>query len=375
MNVRLIMLVALLSVSAAASAKRYEAPMPLAQDLQVEVVLNQQELGVDVPATASSVGAQFGLLGALVGSAITAGQVANAEKRVAEIRNVLVDYRFNENFERQLRAKLASEGISPNPQFTFMATPWDAYSATKAGKVAADGVLIITPRYSITNNFEVLKVSLSARFVNRTFKPNGKMKEKNLLMSWYSFQFPMTKLDGSFATEDAQRWIDLGPQEMQGLLDQGITQVVDMMVYEFSPEGRQVAKTKTKAKNTFLKGKPYWGWSLREAPDWIWLREWGVAGITGYYPVDGMTKAAAAAATVVDSSAAESTATDSAEAASIESESTGTGSAAVGQPVAGAVTDAVAVPEPVVAEAAPASTEDAAPVDSAAPATGVDSSQ
>lgn len=347
MNVRLIMLVALLSVSAAASAKRYETPMPLAQDLQVEVILNQQELGVDVPATASSVGAQFGLLGALVGSAITAGQVANAEKRVAEIRNVLVDYRFNDNFERQLRAKLASEGISPNPQFTFMATPWDAYSATKAGKVAADGVLIITPRYSITNNFEVMKVSLSARFINRTFKPNGKMKEKNLVMSWYSFQFPLTKLEGSYATEDAQRWIDLGQQEMQGLLDQGITQVVDMMVYEFSAEGRQAAKTKTKAKNTILKGKPYWGWSLREAPNWIWLREWGVAGITGYYPVDGTTKAAGAASTAADSAAA-------------------------AQPVAGAVTDAVAEPAPVAADV-PASTEEAAPADPAAPATGADS--
>jgi len=308
MNVRLILLVALLSVSAAAPAKKYETPMPLAQDLQVEVILNQQELGVDVPATASSVGAQFGLLGALIGATITAGQVANAEKRVAEIRNVLVDYRFNDNFERQLRAKLASEGISPNPQFTFMATPWDAYSATKAGKLAADGVLIITPRYSITNNFEVLKVSLNARFVNRKFKPNGKMKEKNLVMSWYSFQFPLTKLDGSYATEDAQRWIDLGRQEMHGLLDQGITQVVDMMVYEFSAEGRQAAKTKTKAKakNTLLKGKPYWGWSLRETPDWIWLREWGVLGITGYYPVDGLTKAAGTASPVAASAAADS---------------------------------------------------------------------
>jgi len=341
MNVRLILLVALLSVSSAASAKKFAPPMPLAQNLQVEVILNQQELAVDVPDTANQVGAQFGLIGALIGAAVTAGQVANAEKVVEDIRNQLVDYNFNATFERQLREKLASEGLSPNPQFTFMASPWDAYSAKKAGKVAANGILVITPRYSITNNFELLKVNMTVTSVNRTFKSNGKPKEKIVFWRNYSFQYPMSKIKGSFAAEDSQRWVGMGKAELHGLLEQGSSQVIDMLVYEFSPAGRAQLAEKTKAKNTYLNGKAYWGWNLRQDPKWIWVREYKVAGITGYYPLTGESTTAAAPAAVVAPEAAAPAAMAAPEAAAapapvLAPEAVPAPAAAVAAPVTGA---------------------------------------
>ena len=286
MNVRLILLVALLSGSSAASAKKFQPPMPV-QNLQVEVVINQQELAVDVPDTAANIGMQFGAIGGLIGGVVMMGQEANAERVVADLRHELIDYRFNEVFERQLRAKLASEGLSPNPQFTFMASPIDVDSATMAGKVAGNGILIITPRYSITNNFEVLQVSMNVRSVNRTFKANGKPKEKTLFWRNYSFKYPMAKVKGSLALEDSKRWVGMGKLQLHGLLEQASSQVIDMLVYEFSPAGRELLASKEKPKNTYLNEKAYWGWSMRQDPKWIWVREFNVGGITGYHPITG----------------------------------------------------------------------------------------
>ena len=53
----------------AVAAKPAEVPMPVAQELPVELVFNQQELEVEVPQTASAVGMQFGLIGLFGGIA------------------------------------------------------------------------------------------------------------------------------------------------------------------------------------------------------------------------------------------------------------------------------------------------------------------
>lgn len=69
------------------SAKTKPLPMPLAPELPVEIVMNQHELAVDVPETATAMGAQFGLIVALIGSAIQNSQVKKAEERAAPIRD------------------------------------------------------------------------------------------------------------------------------------------------------------------------------------------------------------------------------------------------------------------------------------------------
>ena len=65
------------------AAKQEPLPLPLEPQLSVELILGQQEMAVDVP-DSSAATAQFGLIGALVGSAIENAQVQNAEKRVVD---------------------------------------------------------------------------------------------------------------------------------------------------------------------------------------------------------------------------------------------------------------------------------------------------
>jgi len=289
------------------SAKPAPLPIPLAQELPVEVVLNQHELAVEVPATASAVGMQFGLIGALVGSAVQNAQVKKAEERVVPIRNALLDYRFNERVEAALRAKLASEGLSPNPTIKVMATPWDAVDAQQSKQDMPLHALVIVPHYAIDYDFNTLSVSLLAQLVDRTVKPNGKVKTKFLFSRNYAFRFPLA---GALGDDNPQRWAGMGAQRLGALLDQGVNQATDMLVHDFSPAGRADREQKIKRETATVKGMSYPGRAVRQSDEWVWVRTGNgmFATLQGYQPVDpSATPAASADAAAAASASAPAT--------------------------------------------------------------------
>ena len=83
-------------------------------DNKVDVIsiIDQQELDALFPIQNSSgVSAQFGLIGALIGSAIDASaNSTNAEKatnNLSPIRNKLIDYNFDEILQSNIESKLS----------------------------------------------------------------------------------------------------------------------------------------------------------------------------------------------------------------------------------------------------------------------------
>jgi hypothetical protein len=275
------------------SAKPKPLPMPLAQDLPVEVVMSQHELAVDVPETASAMGAQFGLIGALIGSAVQNSQVKKAEERVVPIRDQLLAYRFNERVEAALRARLASEGVSPNPAIKVLQTPWDAADAQQNKQDMPLHAMVITPRYSIDAAFGTLSVSMQTQIVDRTVKPNGKVKTKYLFSRNYAFRFPLM---GALGEDNPQRWAGMGSAGLSALLDQGVDQAADMLVYDFSAAGRAEWDQKIKRETAAVKGVEYRGRAVRQGADWVWVRTGGnmyIATLQGYQPTDAKPVAAA----------------------------------------------------------------------------------
>ncbi|CAA9337219.1 MAG: hypothetical protein AVDCRST_MAG71-2046 [uncultured Lysobacter sp.] len=287
------------------TAKPKPLPMPLAPELPVEVVLNQHELAVDVPATATAVGAQFGLIGALVGAGIQNAQVKNAEERVMPLRDLLLEYRFNERLEAALRAKLASDGLSPAPVITVMKSPWDALDAQQSKQDMPLHAMVLIPRYSIDSDFQQLSVTLTAQVVDRTVKPNGKVKTRYAFSRAYAFRFPLLADTG----ENLPRWIGAGGPHLAGLLDQGIEQTVDMLVYDFSAEGRAQWDQKIKRENVTLKGLMYAGLAVRKTDDWVWVRSGRnfMQTVHGYRPVTATAAPASvtSAAAVVEPATSE----------------------------------------------------------------------
>ncbi|MFT3806320.1 hypothetical protein [Arenimonas sp.] len=282
MKFRVIACMALLCVSSTVSAKKYVLPAPVAQELPVEVTLSQQEIAIDTPDN-SAVAGQFGLIGALVGAAISNSQAKTAEERAGQIRNLLIDYRFNEDFERAIRAKIASDGISPSPQLVLRDTVWDAYSANTqaglkqseaAGKEPPTGTLMaITPRYALSYTLQEMYVSAFVSILQRTKKPNGKYKDKWMWSRSYRFTIPLNPSYGLKPETNIGRWQAIGGPEMQRMLKIGVEQVTDMIVYDFSAEGRAEAERKVDKKEAGeFKGNKTFGRQVRTSDEWYWLR-------------------------------------------------------------------------------------------------------
>jgi hypothetical protein len=253
----------------ATAAKLQPLPMPIAEQLPVELVMSQQEIAVDVPNTASAMGAQFGLIGALIGSAVQNSQVKSAEQRVAEIRNLLIDYRFNERMEQALRARLAGEGISPNPVVVVMPSPWDAASAMDGATLPQD-VLVVTPGHAMTYAMDGLSVRATVSLVHRERKSNGKVKQTIRFSRPYGFQFALSAPPAEGETEGG--WMGLGKTGMAAVVDKGVEQLADMIAYDFSAAGRAEAQAKVKADKVPFAGRIYRGRSVRSTDAYLWLR-------------------------------------------------------------------------------------------------------
>lgn len=351
------------ALSFSVAAKKPELPMPLADDLAVEVVLSQHELAVDVPETASSMGMQFGLVGALVGSAVQNAQVKKAEERIVPIRDHLLGYRFNERIEAVLRTELPSEGISPNPSIRVMQTPWDAVEARNGLGDMPLYAMVIVPRYSMDSGFGTLSVMLNVQVVDRTIKSNGKVKTKRRLVRDYAYRFPL--LD----TVDAgpQVWARMGPERLAQLLDRGIEQSVEMLVHDLSEAGRTEQRQVIRGERVHVKGLSYPGRAMRQTEDHVWVRTGNgrMSKLSGYQPISADVAMAQAVAPMEEAASvvSESVAADESalEPGKIESGAVGT-EAVDTETVGGGEPAADTVPVPV--DEAPVDAEAVAPAES-----------
>lgn len=261
------------------SAAETTATLPVAPEpKQIEVMLTQPEMAVDVPNTGGAVAAGVGgILGALIGAAINKAAVSNAETRVAEMRNTLVDYHFNDRFEQVLRAKFAAANLAPAPTVEYLHSVRGRDELIAANAVSRTGLLYLSPRYSITSDFERMSVTVPATTLDRSLK-GEKVKERYRAFGNYTYSFPMQKIAGSGATEDSKRWVGLGGPEMVAMIEEGIDQVTDMIVYDQSPAGLVEAKTKVDRK----------GRNVGPTADRQWLRT--RMGMTASHPIDGTNK-------------------------------------------------------------------------------------
>lgn len=291
------------------AASMQPLPYPIEQDLPVVVILNQYEMQVDVP-DSSAVASQFGLLGALIGAAVDSTATKNAEARIAAIRNLMIDYNFNQKFEQAIRASLATPGIAVNPQITIARSTGEiANSIPKPRPAEVITNLTITPRYSISNDFETVSLTMTVQYISTTLKPNGKTKQAYNFSRIYKFNIPMDPVKGSQATEDSNRWAELGSKQLMLLADQSIKQVTDMFAFDFSTEGRALSAQSNKGLKVTFKGNTYSGRELRRTEDFVWVqsgKDWAQT-IQGYQPITGIPTEAINATEKLDGSPSQTT--------------------------------------------------------------------
>ena len=271
------------------AAKMQPLPYPIEQQLSVEIVLTQQEWQVDVQ-DSSAVASQFGMIGALVGLAADSAAKKNAEQRIAAVRKLMEGYNFNETFEAAAREAITTPGISPGADIKIVRSAWrQSVDINKPRPAQELRVFIVTPRYSVTQNFEQISIALDVKYVARVLKPNGSIGQAMMFSRLYRFNIPMDAISGSMATDDANRWVALGKEQLTGLANHSIKQVTDMLAFDFSTEGRALSLQSNKGLKVNFKGKDYKGRVLRQTEDYIWIqsgKDW-TQTIQGYQPISG----------------------------------------------------------------------------------------
>ena len=288
-------------------------PKPVAPQLPVEIVEAQQEIAIDVPTTATGVGAQFGLIGALIGSAVQNAQAKGAEERVVPLRDALIGYDFNAQLEAALRAKLKSDDVSPDPQFVVLTPAAVAERAEKRLEIPTQA-LVLAPRYSLDYEMTTLTVKVVATLEQRERKSNGKYKVRPQFRHTYALSFPIAQPD-----KTAQPWIALGKSSIVAMLEQGVAQVSDMMAYDFSDAGRAEWDRDNRKQYVRLKDNEYAGLGIRQEADYVWARTGKLNGQTvqGWYPVDGPVASPVAAPVAIAATPAATTDAQPAAAADV----------------------------------------------------------
>lgn len=268
-----IALLAMPFVAVASEADRL--PLPLGERFSVEVDVSQKVLFVLVNDNGG-----LGIVSPLAGMIVNGVANNNAETRIAPMNEALASYRLDERLKTQLQAKLASalasEGISPNPELSF----WERGQQVSGGTVIVKDVplqaMVILPQYFMSQDFDRLTVKLHVQLVGRERKANGQYKTRPRVTRIYTFN---QRIEETKVKENAAVWHGLPPSALAALLDEGIDHVVDMMIYDFSAEGRAEWDANVRNGRARLDGHVYGGKEVRRGEGWIWLRSGAPAQI------------------------------------------------------------------------------------------------
>ena len=224
-------------------ARETSLPMPLAQELPVEVQLTQQEVAVDVLDASAGLGMQFGLIGALVGTAIENSEARKAEVAVQPLRNLMVRYDFEQRLVAALQARLPGSGIAERPQIVVAHVPWEARTDLQQMPARA---LVIRPRYALDTSMSTLYVKLQVSLEDRNVR-NGTVRSRRVFDRPYTFR--STFATPAQAPGASTRWTGLGEAQLGALMDQSVEQAVALLIYDFSAEGRQQWALRVKEKS------------------------------------------------------------------------------------------------------------------------------
>lgn len=296
---RILAILALITMPFAAMASEADGlPMPLGAQLPVELVATQNGINVEINNNGG-----LDLIVPMLGTGLNRAAAENAQTRIGPINQALSTYRYGERFEARLRASLPAEGISPAPVLIVQAT-----RGIDPSREMPLRALVLIPEYTMSQDFDRLYVRLLVQLVDRERKANGQYKARARATRVYMFSHRLreTKVEQHVAA-----WQSLPPHALASLLDEAIGHVIDMMVYDFSAQGRSEWDASVRNRRATLDGYAYGGREVRRGEGWIWLRSGAPAqilmqrvvvnpapykwGINGFRVIDPVALAASAA--------------------------------------------------------------------------------
>lgn len=219
------------------------AQHPLAERMQVEIRMPQQEIMADSTET-NPMMFGGGLLGALISIGVDNSAAKKAEKEIGPFRDKLVDIDWRKVAQEAIEQGLSRDVFAPELEFSFHTTT--AYADRKA-KTLAEGrrVLVIMPSYLFAGQFSALKVHLDVAIVDRSMQ-NGRMKEKVLYQDGFDHAWVLQDWDPkSKRPARIAAWQEVPAEQLEAMLRESFTAVValfDAEIRDGVPQPRRDAK-------------------------------------------------------------------------------------------------------------------------------------
>jgi hypothetical protein len=207
--------------------------------------LSQQELRISV--VASSGGAQFGLIGALVDSAVTNSRVKSAEAAVVPVRDALVDYDAAAALGATLKKALApvvwlkGNSVEVRP---VAADPKAVMELVR--QIGTNVVLLVQTDYGLSPTFDTMvitaRVSLLPRPGSGPAQPSESEDDKAPPPLYFNTVYVTARLPGFVAghttLEDAAKlWALNRGQSARRALDGGMDELASLIAFDLEQAG------------------------------------------------------------------------------------------------------------------------------------------
>ena len=247
-----------------------------ATDVVMPIGQNEMVIAIPISTAGTSGAASFGLIGALVGSMVDAGidsaNASAAEASVKPLRNVLVDFSFDDTLNADLQARITQANWVKPAGFRIVkeVTPQNLEKVLKESK--ASTLLFTSASYNLNFNADELSISMGARLLPNTPELQALLPEKfdpkasqitsanELYRNVFTFT---TAVPGATNNRDANiaLWSANNGAPMRDALKLGSAKLTEMLVADIIAEPGEPLDPKTTTLKPY-KGEIYGGYIM-----------------------------------------------------------------------------------------------------------------
>lgn len=206
----------------------------------VVILATQKELVADIDKSNVAKYSGGGLIPALIDVAVESSRAGSAEENLKPIRNVIVDFEIGRELRQELGTRLDE---IPWLHVKKMEIVYDKNAEQPGhllGTNTEDILVVITPTYTLSADFSVLRVESQIRVLPRATRLKsaeeakaGNEKVPPLYKSSVSYRSSIT-ITSSDKEQAANAWASNGGSRIKEALKQGVTDVANKIVDSLS---------------------------------------------------------------------------------------------------------------------------------------------
>lgn len=203
------------------------------------LIITQSEIAFSINESNVAEAMGGGLIPALLDSAVNNARAKSAEKRVASVRDKLIDFDIATQFEKDLEAEIADANLPSVEDVELVRAINSGFRAERIIRTSADAVLFVTTKMEMSPNFDqiVLRSSVSVYPNNPALIPYKEKVEDDSVVDELtdniyrnSFVQIVPLASGPSPDENIEQIVALDTDELIGMLEQASADLAHVIV-------------------------------------------------------------------------------------------------------------------------------------------------